>query len=1276
MVATGPSALDRSLALMSLFASLLSISVASAAELDLPPGLSGGGDITQAYATEGYVDDGRLLATPNAQPLGAEGVVMGGGPMSVSSGGSYFNPTLGSHIRARYNTRSYGQEDGNLDLGTMGLWEMADGFGFFDGQVTLNDEQNVGYNLGLGYRWLTLPVFPNSVDSQKIAGVSIWADGQGVDAQNFFPQVGVSLELLGDRIDLRANGYIPVGPSHRDRDFVPVTGSLEYTQNFIALSTLGIRDTPLTVGEVEAAGRIADLDAWLFGGVYAFDGGPYSEVGGKIGLRGYATHDLLLSIAITNDDLFDTNAIFSATWFIGRTRSNNCPSGVLEDRFREPVLRNDYVAMHTGQVSGSGDALTDTNGDLIRMVHVNSSAAAGGDGTFENPLNALDTIKANSLENDIVLVTSGSDFSGQMAMLQDGQRFIGEGGGNAFSIGTTQFGTIDLPETSTGASAGAAPIIRDAAAQAVLLADGNTVSNFNFINNATAVGSDATNGSVGAILNQLTIAGSTVAALDFDTTDGVYDIQNTTITGGTGPAVRVVDTIGGSIQMGATTSITDVAGNAVEIDNNDGTVVIGSDITTTGVSGGTVSINNNKDTVQVSGDIQSNNASALLVTSSDAQITTSGAISSTGTGDTVSITDAGDGVATSAAISINGTVSNDAGGSVVVINGGDDAITFNDDVTDAGTGISITDRDAGQVRFTAATDIDTQAGATQAVLINNNNASSQVAFTGGLSITAAGTTNGFIAGAIGMDPGSVTVAGTGVTNEITTADGRTLEIIGGTSTGGVNFNTVTSTNGSANTINVDAFAGQVNIDGGSVTTNGVSVRARDTSIDLDGVDLENTAAGTVADIDFSTNTTARTVRIANGDLNGGDIDIDSASTAGGIVTLDTLNTGGGIGAISLDTTAAASGNVSVVGNNLTMAGAATADIAGAGNGSVTLTDVTGITGGVYNSTGDGNVTASYTRVTGTGNVLVATTGEGNGTLTATQLNTGGTVSVSSAAGQNSDLTVNMNNSGNTTAFGAITVNDLGTGSVSATFNNSSASSIDFDSAQTGAATLAVNDGAYTGNITADAIGTGNFNASVTNGTQITNGRIRFNGINAGSVDYEVTGLTYTNAAASTLPALDLVLGGSVTTADVTVSNNTISQGLDGNAFSLDINAGSSVDFQLSGNTFTNDNVTDQTALIDVGSNTTLNATISNNLFTNINVGGPEFLLDNSGVSTTRLALSGNGDTSAAMIFNNDNGASNFQVRGVNAVGVDAANDANVTFDTDTTFDPTLVVPTP
>ena len=139
-----------------------------------------------------------------------------GAPQSDFGGGSFFSQELGTLLRLQYNTKSYGQyQEGNLDIGTMQVVNFDDATAFFDGQVTLNDVNGPGYNLGLGFRWLDYVPFMWEPD--RITGVSVWADGTHTEAGNFFPQVGVSYESLGDIWDVRVNGYLPVGPRTPNR---------------------------------------------------------------------------------------------------------------------------------------------------------------------------------------------------------------------------------------------------------------------------------------------------------------------------------------------------------------------------------------------------------------------------------------------------------------------------------------------------------------------------------------------------------------------------------------------------------------------------------------------------------------------------------------------------------------------------------------------------------------------------------------------------------------------------------------------------------------------------------------------------------------------------------------------------------------------------------------------------------------------------------------------------------------------------------------------------
>lgn len=478
----------------------------------------------ERIAAQGF---GNLPAMEDAFEAGAPTVEMGGG--------DFFSQDLGTLLRLRYNTESYGQDRrGNFDIGTMQVQSFEDAIAFFDGQVTLNDVNGVGYNLGVGFRWLHWSPFP--IEPERITGFSFWTDGTSTESGNFFPQIGLSFESLGDRWDLRINGYIPVGQKSQLGSFTP-TGTIGYNQNFLVEQTIADRNTSFYVAEAEIAARLmADRDAWAFAGPYTLVNDDEDTAGYRAGFRGYAYPDLLLQIAVSDDEIFKTNATFQVTWFVGRTRNNFQPACGLPDRMREPVMRNDYVALRRTTEQG-GNPLTGTDGLPIRIVHVNSAAANGGNGTFENPLNDVGNVQANSIANDIVLLWSESIFQNQNTLaLQNNQRLLGEGNGEFFTVNTQQRGTVVLPETSPGARDLARSIIRGTTGTgAVRLADTNEVANFNI---------DGTGGVAGAhgIFSPGTGAGNpNIHDIDFSNVSGT-GIQFTPLTrpNTTNPALSTV----------------------------------------------------------------------------------------------------------------------------------------------------------------------------------------------------------------------------------------------------------------------------------------------------------------------------------------------------------------------------------------------------------------------------------------------------------------------------------------------------------------------------------------------------------------------------------------------------------------------------------------------------------------------------------------------------------------------------------------------------------------
>ena len=86
---------------------------------------------------------------------------------------------------------------------------------------------------------------------------------------------------------------------------------------------------------------------------------------------------------------------------------------------------------------------------------------------------------AGSQKGDIIFAHSTSVFSGESSViLKDNQRLLGEGNGLVQTVATKQKGTINIPESSPGARALARPQINGFTGDAITLANGNEVSNF------------------------------------------------------------------------------------------------------------------------------------------------------------------------------------------------------------------------------------------------------------------------------------------------------------------------------------------------------------------------------------------------------------------------------------------------------------------------------------------------------------------------------------------------------------------------------------------------------------------------------------------------------------------------------------------------------------------------------------------------------------------------------------------------------------------------------
>ncbi len=930
------------------------------------------GAIVAAVAVLVLAPPSRLFAQNVAMEASeAPGADPGAPPVAESGNVNFFSQDLGTLLRLRYNTESYGQDgQGNFDIGSMQVITMEDTAAILDGQVTMNDVDGVGFNVGVGYRWMNFPFY--SASTGRVDGVAVWADGTHTAGGNFFPQIGASYESLGESWDLRGNMYIPVGRQDKVGNFKP-TGQVGFEGNSIAELTKAIKDTSFTVGELEFARRLgAGRDAWAFAGPYFLTNDTENSAGYRVGVRGYAFPDLLVQLAVSDDDIFKTYATFQVQWFVGRTRNNFQPTCGVPDRMREPFMRNDYVALRKSTVT-DGTALTNTDGTALRVVHVDSKAAAGGNGTFEHPYNALDQADGTgSKKGDIIFAHSTSTFTTGI-VLQDNQRLLGEGNNQKFTVATKENGTVTIPESSPGARALARPMINGVTGDAITLADSNEVANFDIDGQsitARAIVAPAS-GAGNPNLNHLAISNTTGNAIDLkpntitDPNDSARQIVHGNVTIDT----VTLNGIGGrgiNIDSSTTTDVTLPTVTLQEalalsnITSNNGTGVginienthSGTGHTTTlskyiydggTTSAGGIRLANFDGTFTASDSMLTNGATTGagvdLEGDTDGNITFQSTVALTSLDGIAFKIDGNDGGTDkfNGSVTVASAITNDTGRSVSVENLASGAtVAFNGKITDTGDGIFANSNSGGNVTFVGNLDMNIDTPGATAVLLTNNTGAN-IDFAGDVKIAATGDANGFIA----TGGGSITAPST--VNSISTATGQGVVITGMTiATGDVRFGDVNRTVAGAATSAIDlennTGAGAIVIgnttdtagDAGTIqggTADAVVIKDS-TNVSVTGLVINNTSNVSGVRVEKTT-TGAQTTNLSDLNITGGDIGIE---TNGG---------GAGIGALTMtvnDTNITSPTSKGMTFNNLDV-------------GTVTATNVTLDGGNIAGTTG-------------------------------------------------------------------------------------------------------------------------------------------------------------------------------------------------------------------------------------------------------------------------------------------------------------------------------------
>lgn len=267
-------------------------------------------------------------------------------------------------------------------------------------------------NAGLGFRYSL------NEDASRI-GANVYYDFR--DTKHFFAsQIGTGLEWLSKSVDLRLNGYLPVGKqknfqSHRFQTF---------TGNTILNREKFTAALPCIEGEIGT--QLANPFYFAVGSYYLFrETSHHLHVGQALGVKARFDVDIgeyfSAGAFVSYDSLYKTRAqgYVALNIPLGPWKSMKDVTCQYEKR---RIVRNEIIPLKSKKTSRT--PFTNGRNETTQIVFVNNLAAPLGDGTFERPFNTLKAAEAHSKPGDVIYVFPGDGTANGMTegiILKDDQ---------------------------------------------------------------------------------------------------------------------------------------------------------------------------------------------------------------------------------------------------------------------------------------------------------------------------------------------------------------------------------------------------------------------------------------------------------------------------------------------------------------------------------------------------------------------------------------------------------------------------------------------------------------------------------------------------------------------------------------------------------------------------------------------------------------------------------------------------------------------------------------
>ncbi len=312
-------------------------------------------------------------------------------------------------------------------------------------------------NAGAGIKWLS--------NSPLVVGAAAYYDYRQTH-KHHYNQAGLSFELLFNRWEFRANGYLPFGEkAHRKQ----ISENVSYAFEKFAGNSLYYTTTYDIHRKVEFAMKGADaeigvhlMDPSEFYTVY-LGAGPYyfhsprhlhkHALGGQARLQARVTPYLTLQVSDSWDNLFHNNfqgEVSVNIPFGGRIQKKNASCNGMQVRMVQPMHRNEIIVADKTKehVVKTIDPIAQSiYGGPLNFIFVNASAPSGGDGTFENPFNDLYAACVASHPNNVLYVSGDYTLTvDDFVILINNQSFLGSA--IPQTVPTT-VGNITIPAMTT-----------------------------------------------------------------------------------------------------------------------------------------------------------------------------------------------------------------------------------------------------------------------------------------------------------------------------------------------------------------------------------------------------------------------------------------------------------------------------------------------------------------------------------------------------------------------------------------------------------------------------------------------------------------------------------------------------------------------------------------------------------------------------------------------------------------------------------------------------------